>query len=54
MVVTWCAVIAVLIGVSAMAGGRHCAVPKRGPFHWLLKNRKFVPTHSRMGCREVK
>lgn len=55
MVVTWGAILAVLIGLGALAGGRNCEVPKSGPFHWLLKGHRYVPTHSRYNaCRQVK
>ena len=55
MVATWAVIIAVLVALAAVAGGRNCQVPKRGPFHWLLKGRRYVPTHSRyFACMEVK
>jgi len=55
MVATWAIILAVLVGVVALAGGQNCEVPKTGALHWLLKDRKYVPTHSRyFACRQVK
>lgn len=53
----WIAILVLVTGAAALYGGRHCNVPKSGPFHWILKNQKFVPTHSRsfrgLACRRV-
>jgi hypothetical protein len=55
MVLAWGAILAVVIGVAALDGGRNCEVPESGPFHWLLKGRHYVATSSvRYACREVK
>jgi hypothetical protein len=54
MVVTWAAILLVIVALSALYGGRNCEVPNSGPVHWLLKGRKFVPTHWKGGCREVR
>jgi hypothetical protein len=58
MVFLWAAVLAIVVGVTALYGGRNCQVPKSGPFHWLLKNERFVPTGSTsfrsFACRRVK
>lgn len=55
MVVAWFAIIAAVVGVSAMYGGRNCKVPNSGPFERLLAGRKFVPSKSwrQAGCVEV-
>lgn len=54
---TWIAILTLVIGTAALYGGHYCEVPKSGPFHWLLKDHKFVPTHSRSfrspACRKV-
>jgi hypothetical protein len=55
MVITWGAILAVIIGIAAIGGGRNCEVPKSGPFHWILKDHEYVPTQSRtFACRKVK
>lgn len=55
MILTWAVILAVIIGVCALYGGRNCQVPDSGPFHRLLAGHKFVPTHAgRYACREVK
>jgi hypothetical protein len=55
MVVAWVVTLSLIIGVCAIYGGRNCTAPNRGPFAWLMKGEKFVPTHSRYGaCKRVK
>jgi hypothetical protein len=55
MVLTWGAILAVLIGTAAMDGGRNCEVPKNGPFRWLLKGHKYVEARGgRFACVEEK
>ena len=55
MVLAWAAILAVVIGVCAIYGGRNCEVPKSGPFHLLLKGQEFGVTHAgRYRCSRVK
>jgi hypothetical protein len=55
MLLTWGGILALVIGFAAIDGGRNCEVPKSGPFHWLMKGEKYVPTHAgRFRCRQVK
>lgn len=55
MVFLWLAILSIIVGVSALWGGRDCQVPKSGPFHWLFKGHEFVATgNSREACRMVK
>jgi hypothetical protein len=55
MVLTWAAILLVLTVFCATYDGRNCEVPASGPFHWLLKGRRFVPSHGgRIACTEVK
>jgi hypothetical protein len=55
MVLTWAAILTVVVGLSALYGGRNCEAPKGGPFHRLLERYKYVPTHAgRFACRPVK
>jgi len=55
MIVTWGIILAVIVGLSAVYGGRNCEVPKSGPFHRILDGHKFVPARAgRFFCRQVK
>ena len=55
MIVTWVVVLAVIVGVCALYGGRNCEVPNKSPFHALLAGHKFVPMRvGRFACRQVK
>jgi hypothetical protein len=42
MILAWLVIISVVVGVSAIWGGRDCEVPKSGPFHWLMSGHPFV------------
>jgi hypothetical protein len=54
MILAWVAILSIVIGVSAIYGGRGCEVPTSGPFRRLLEGHKYVPTHAgRFACREV-
>jgi hypothetical protein len=54
MVLAWGAIIAAIVGIAAVDGGRNCEVPRSGPFHWLLDGRMYVASHSRrFACTEV-
>jgi len=54
MVLAWGAIIALIVGLAAVDGGRNCQVPNSGPFHWLLEGRKYVPSHRvKFACVEV-
>lgn len=55
MIVAWFIILVVLLGVSALYGGRNCKAPNSGPFERLLAGRKFVPSKSwrQAGCVEV-
>jgi hypothetical protein len=55
MVLTWAAILIAVVGVCAEWGGRHCEVPKSGPFHRILSGHKYVIAHAgRIACIEVK
>lgn len=56
MLVAWAAILAIVIGVCAIYGGRNCQAPTSGPFRRLLAGHEYVPTRSWRagGCREVK
>lgn len=58
MILTWVAILAAVVGVCALYGGRNCEVPKSGPFQPILHGRKYVRTNSRSyrvpPCRQVK
>jgi hypothetical protein len=55
MIITWAIILAVIVGVSAVYGGRNCEVPTGGPFHRFLAGHQFVPTHAgRFACKQVK
>lgn len=45
--VAWGVFLVALIGTAAADGGRHCEIPKSGPFHWLLSGQKYAETHSK-------
>jgi hypothetical protein len=54
MVLAWGAIIALIVGLAAVDGGRNCQVPKSGPFHRLLEGRNYVPSHRvTFACVEV-
>jgi hypothetical protein len=46
MLLAWVAILAVVVGLSAVYGGRNCRVPTSGPFHRLMQNQEWVSTHS--------
>lgn len=54
----WGAVLFVVIGVAAAAGGRDCEVPKSGPFHWLMSGHEYVQRFAtashRSSCRHFR
>ena len=53
-ILVWGGLLAILIGVCAMYGGRNCEAPQSGPLHRLLKGHKYVRTSSwRSACAEV-
>jgi hypothetical protein len=55
MVVAWATILAALVGLSALYGGRNCEVPKSGPFHRLLQGRHYVRARAgKYACREVR
>ena len=58
MILGWIAILAVVVGVSVLYGGRDCQVPKSGPFHFLMKGQEYVSTGSHSfhfaACRRVK
>lgn len=58
MILGWVAILAVIVGVSAVYGGRDCRVPASGPFHRLMQNEEWVPTHSHSfrseSCKRVR
>jgi hypothetical protein len=55
MVLAWAAILATVIAICAVYGGRDCEVPRSGVFHHLLKGHTYVPTSAgRFRCREVK
>ena len=57
MILAWLAIFGIVLAISFAYGGRNCEVPKSGPFHWLLRDHKYVPTHAHgraFACREVK
>jgi hypothetical protein len=54
MILAWVAIFSIIVGVSAIFGGRNCEVPKSGLFHHLLQGHKYVPTRTgRFACKEV-
>ena len=50
------ALFAGMVGIGVIYGGTECAVPKSGPFHWLMKGQHWVVTKGRAsgGCMRVK